>query len=104
MHHAFRHAEHLEPEMIVRNPSVDGFVTIQLEGFRRFPGAVDDAEVDVSCLCTTLTLMDISNGSRRNRNDVCFYLRVQSVDMLLDLDGLGQRRDDAAVVLDIVCG
>jgi hypothetical protein len=41
---------------------------------------------------------------REYGNDIFFYLWVQLINLLLDLKGLGQRRDDAAVVLDIVCG
>ena len=50
MHHAFEDIEHFEPKMIVLHPRVDVSTAIHLEFVRRFPGAIEDAETDVSSL------------------------------------------------------
>ena len=47
VHDAFINIEHFETEMIVLYRRVDVFIAIQLESFRRFPGAVENTEVDM---------------------------------------------------------
>ena len=47
-HHAAMDIEHLEAEMIVLDPGIDQGIVVQLEGFRRLPGAVIDTKIDMA--------------------------------------------------------
>ena len=81
MYDAFVNIEHFETEMIVLHPCVDVFIAVQFVGFRRLPGAVENAEVDMRPLCEFAGSSGIPGPhvARRNDRSLRLFLFLQNL-------------------------